>query len=161
MVDQEREEQKAQYLRAIFDAIPIPAFIVDSDVRIRDLNTAAEQFLGPDPATALYCRGGEALGCIHSEPHGCGQADPCKSCVIRDSVRKAVKGRSTCREMHLAELRTQAGTIQVDLLVTASLLPYTDTPSALLILEDVTEILERHGYKPKRSRRKPVASGHG
>src|ERR1051325_2462394 len=95
---QEKQEQKAQYLRAIFDTIPLPTFIVDADVRIQDFNTAAEQFLGPEPAAALYRRGGEALHCIHSEVSGCGKAEVCRDCIIRNGVSKAMTGRSTCRE---------------------------------------------------------------
>ena len=58
MACREKDEQKAQYLRAIFDAIPLPTFIVDSDVRIEDYNTAAEPFLGDEPAVTLHRRGG-------------------------------------------------------------------------------------------------------
>jgi PAS domain-containing protein len=141
---QVRGELQAQYLRAIFDAIPLPAFIVDADVRIQDFNTAAEQFLGAEPASALYRRGGEAFHCIHAEMDGCGRSKPCRDCVIRRSVNGAMTGRATCRELHQAELRTRQGTAAIDLLVTASLLPYTEPPHALVILEDLGETTRIH-----------------
>src|SRR5579862_9494095 len=122
MTCQELQERKAQYLRAIFDAIPLPAFIVDGDVRIHDFNTAAEPLLGSEPATALHLRGGEAIHCIHSEPNGCGHGAICKHCVIRASVSRAMEARSTCRERHCAELRTSAGRRPIKLLITATLL---------------------------------------
>ena len=59
-------------------------------------------------------------------------------------------GRSTCRRLHRAEVRTRAGTVSIDLLVTASLLPYAEPPRALLILEDVTEIIRLRGSKTRR-----------
>ena len=158
MVSQEKEEQKAQYLRTIFDTIPLPTFIVDGDVRIQDFNTAAERFLGPDPAATLYRRGGEALHCIHADADGCGRGEACKDCMIRKSISDAMTGRSTCRKIHRTELRTHTGTVSIDLLVTASLLPYAEPPRALLILEDVTEIIRLHGSKARRrkqSERKP------
>jgi PAS domain-containing protein len=136
------DEQKAQYLRAIFDTIPQPTFIVDEDVGIRDFNTAAEQFLGDNPAAALQRPGGEAFHCIHADRYGCGKAEPCKDCVIRNSVRKAMQGATTCRELHRAELRTGATTVPITLLVTASLLPYTESPRVLLILENVSSLLK-------------------
>ncbi len=159
MTNQDIAEQKAQYLRAVFDAIPLPAFIVDSDVRIQDFNIAAERFLGPEPAAGLWRRGGEAFRCIHSEENGCGHSAPCGDCVIRNSVSEAMKGRSTCRAIHQAEVRTQSGTARVELLVTVNLLPYTDSPQALLILEDVSEILRLHKPKargPRKAGRKPI-----
>jgi len=140
MSGQEKEEQKAQYLRAIFDTVPLPAFIVDSDLRIHDFNTAAEPFLGAEPASALYRRSGEALRCLQGEPAGCGKGKECKDCAVRNGVTRAITGGTTYRELHRAELRAQTGTRTLDLLVTASLLPYTPQPQALLILEDITEI---------------------
>jgi PAS domain-containing protein len=133
---EERDEQRIQYLRAIFDAFPVPAFIVDDDVKIHDFNTAAEGLLGPEPAMALHRRGGEVLHCIHSEMQGCGKAEHCRDCVVRNSINKAFATESTCREVHEAELRTPNGVQTIQLLVTASLLPYTEQPRALLILEE-------------------------
>lgn len=136
---EERDEQRTQYLRAIFDAFPVPAFIVDDDVKIHDFNTAAEALLGPEPAMSLYRRGGEVLHCIHAEKEGCGKAEFCRDCVIRNGVSKAFSTQATHRELHQAELRTEKGVAAIELLVTVSLLPYTEEPRALLILEDATE----------------------
>jgi PAS domain-containing protein len=137
-----------RFLRTVFDAIPLPTFIVDDDVRIQDYNTAAAQLLGPEPELALHHRGGDALHCIHSTAKGCGQSEPCKDCVVRNSVNHAFAGLGTHRQMHKAELRTQGGTVPVDLLVTTTLLPDTDPPRALLILEDVSELLTLRGLIP-------------
>jgi PAS domain-containing protein len=145
---EERDEQRAQYLRAIFDAFPVPAFIVDDDVKIHDFNTAAEVLLGPEPAIALFRRGGEALHCIHSEVNGCGKAEPCQSCVIRTSVQKAISTQATLREFHPAELRTTKGVANINLLVTTQLLPYTEEPRVLVILEEATGKLRRQ-HKPR------------
>jgi PAS domain-containing protein len=139
MEDQERTERMVQYLRAIFDTYPHPAFVVDADVQIQDFNTAAEAYLGPEPSLSLHRRGGEALHCIHSEPNGCGKAEPCKDCIIRNSINQALNGKATHRELHRAEVRNSKGGCAIDLLVTASLLPYAQPPRILLILEDVSE----------------------
>jgi len=129
------QQQRAQYLRAIFDGIPLPSFIVDSDVRIQDLNTAAEEFLGGEPGAALHCRGGDAFRCLHAQPNGCGRSEACQECVIRNSVASALRGMNKVREPHQANLSTEAGVASLNLLVTASLLPYTEPAQALLILE--------------------------
>ena len=146
----EKDEQHAQQRRAIFDTIPLPAFIVDEDVRILDFNTAAAPMLGADPAAALYRRGGEVLHCLHSETAGCGRAKPCQDCVIRRSVNRAMMGVATCQELHEAELRGSQGIVSISLRVTASLLPYTATPQVLLILETATETATSHGASARR-----------
>jgi PAS domain-containing protein len=135
---QERDEFRLQYSRAIFDGIPLPAFIMDQNVVIQDFNTAAELFLGPEPTWALCRRGGEALHCIHSEVNGCGRAEPCEDCVIRRSVASAIAGRNTWRESYKARLRNGERSASVQVRVTASLLPYTEEPRVLVVLEIVT-----------------------
>jgi PAS domain-containing protein len=154
MRNREMEEQNAQYLRAIFDAFPHPAFIVDADVQIQDFNTAAEQLLGPEPALALYRRGGEALHCIHAEMKGCGKAALCEDCVIRNSVNRALTGKTAHRELHKAELRTPKGKRAIDLLVTSSLLPYAQPPRVLLVLEDLSAFIKltKSGRSPQQGR---------
>ncbi len=140
--------EKERYLRAIFDAMPLPAFIVDADVRIQDCNRAAAQLLGPQPLLALHRRGGDALHCLHAEANGCGGSEHCQDCVIRNSVKQALTGGDTHRQMHKAELRAQGRTVVIDLLVTTTPLPDSEPARALLILEDVSELLTLRGLIP-------------
>ena len=135
MCCQEKDEQRAQYTRTIFDAIPVPALVVDEDVVIHDLNAAAEEFLGPEAPAALYRRGGEAMHCLRAEPGGCGRAAACADCLIRQSVAQALAGRDTTRQGHRITVRREGESLPVNLLVTASLLPYTEPPRVLVILE--------------------------
>jgi PAS domain-containing protein len=136
-----REEERALYLRAIFDGIPTPLFLVDEDVRIQDFNAAAEEFLGSESATALDELCGEVFHCINSEEHGCGKGESCHACVIRNSVKSAAAGKATHRKRHVAELRTPNRTVTQELLISATLLPYTETPRVLLVLEDISRIV--------------------
>jgi PAS domain-containing protein len=135
-----REEERSQYLRAIFDGIPMPIFIVDEDVRIQDFNTAAEEFLGPQSALALQGQCGEVFHCANAEEYGCGKAEPCRACAIRNSVKKATAGEMTHRKMHVAKLRTLTRTFNQEVLISATLLPYTEAPRVLLVLEDISRI---------------------
>ena len=139
------EPNKRDYLRAIFDAIPLPAFIVDEDVRILDYNVAGGKLLGPEANLALHRRGGDALHCIHSTSKGCGQSEPCEDCVIRNSVKRVFAGGGTHRQTHKAELRSGGNTVIIDLLVTTTRLPDPDARGALLILENVSELLTLRG----------------
>jgi len=133
---QKVDEPKTQYWRAVFDAVPLACFVVDEDVRILDFNVTAGKLLGTAPKSSLRRRGGEVLHCLYAEPAGCGKARPCKNCIIRNSVQAAVEGRNIQREPYQAELRGSRGVVAVNLLVTASRLPGTETPQVLLALEN-------------------------
>ncbi|HEY5909948.1 MAG TPA: PAS domain-containing protein [Verrucomicrobiae bacterium] len=148
MRDEQKEAQTRQYMRPVFDAIPLPMFIVDSDVRILDKNAAADQVLGFDPETALYQRGGDALNCIHAQAKGCGQSGPCRQCVIRTSVKQALEGQKTHRRLHQAELHHQEETVVIDLLVTTTPLMGGEVPQVLIILEDISELVTLRGLIP-------------
>ncbi|MFO1498324.1 MAG: PAS domain-containing protein [Verrucomicrobiota bacterium] len=151
MASSERDEQRAQYLRVIFDTIPMPALIVDADICIHDFNSAAEALLGDEPPTALRQRSGEAIHCVHAKRCGCGLSDACGHCGIRKSVSDALSGHGTWREPHQAILCGPNGTVSRDWLITANLLPYTHPPKALLILEDITVPIQHR----QRRRRQP------
>ena len=136
---EETGQEKETFWRAIFDALPLPAFIVDEDVHILDFNAEAEKLLGPSPKSSLWRRGGEVLNCVYAERVGCGQSKPCKNCIIRNSVKDAIGGLDTHRKFFQAELRGSRGATTLNLFVTAHRLPDTATPQALLILENVME----------------------
>jgi hypothetical protein len=147
--EQREDSAKAQYLRTIFDTSPIPTFIVDDDVRIQDCNRAATQLIGRGVKLALHHRGGDVLHCVNAEAHGCGHAEPCKNCVIRNSVTQSIDGLATHRQTQKAELRApDGGVASVDLLITTSRLPDTESRRVLLILEDVSEVNTLRGLVP-------------
>jgi hypothetical protein len=148
MCSGQNDLEKQRYWRSIFDTIPLPTFVVDEDVRIQDYNTAAALLLGPEPELALHSLGGEALHCFQAEAKGCGRSEPCRDCVIRNSVRIAISGKVTHRETHRVELLSQGKTVVIDLLVTATPLPDAAGPRVLLLLEDISELLTLRGLLP-------------
>ena len=85
--------------RMLFEAMPIPVFVVDEDVRILECNTSAARLLGRNKRFLIGKRCGEALNCIHAleAPGGCGHSPDCGKCVVRKSVRAALRGRSVVR----------------------------------------------------------------
>jgi len=142
-----QDEPQARFGRAVFDAVPLAAFMVDGDVRILEFNAAAEAFLGFAPRASLRRRGGEVFHCVHAGPNGCGKSKACQNCLIRTSVKAAINGKDIRRKFGQVELRGSRGAVPVSLLVTASLLPDTQTPQVLLILENVAEtvrLCKRH-----------------
>src|SRR5512144_1585629 len=95
--------------RVLFDAMPMPVFVVDRDVSILEYNAAAAELLGWDKQTILGRRDGDVLHCVHASeaPGGCGQAPACADCVIRTSVRAASKGQTVTRRPVRLELENK------------------------------------------------------
>jgi PAS domain-containing protein len=123
--------------RMLFDAMPMPVFVVDEDVRILECNTAAARLLGKSKPSLIGKRCGEALNCIHAleAPEGCGHSPDCGECVVRKSVRAAARGRSVVR--HEAEMKfgRNGKRTKANLGVTCQPFTYERRTFILLILE--------------------------
>jgi len=141
---------KAGFLREIFDAIPAMLLIVDDDVRILHVNAAASSGLGLDIREVHRKRGGEVLHCIHSMdvPEGCGRAPACTDCVIRNSVRMAVRGGKTFRKGTRMEFGTGAMMKELHLLVSAAPFLHEEKRYVLLTIENVSELIQLKSLLP-------------
>ena len=138
------------YSRAILDAVPLPIFVVDKDVRIVDCNVTAAKMLGPDPELIIRRQGGEVLHCVHSKGVGesCGCGPECNDCVVRNAVQAAYLGQSITREKTRMEFVTGSEVKAADLLVTCHPFTYAGRRLALLILEDVSELMALRSLLP-------------
>lgn len=127
--------------RALLNALPVWAFVVDAEVRVRDLNDAAAAVFARD-ATVLDRREGEVLHCLHAldAPGGCGQGPFCPQCVIRNAVRESLRGGQVGRRRAKVTLVSAGLKRNYDLLVSASPMTWGAEPLSLLILEDVSEL---------------------
>jgi PAS domain-containing protein len=131
----------AQYSQ-LFNAIPVPMFIVDNDIRILDSNAAADSAFGITQGAIRTQSGGELLGCLHLQDvaEGCGKGPACKSCVIRNSVSSCLDAVTTTQQRMKLELQPGAKKADLDLLISASPLPEAGENAVLLIVEDITAI---------------------
>ena len=131
-------------LRRIFDAIPMLVFIVDSDVRVHHLNSAATDRLGVSKEYVYKKRGGEVLHCIHATEveEGCGWSEACPHCVVRNSVKQALDGKSVQRQYTRMELQKNGGTTEVHLLISTAPFSHEGGDYAILTIEDVTDLKE-------------------
>jgi len=124
--------------------MPSPVLIVDEEVQIHEYNSAAAAFLSDKNTEVLRKRGGEALHCMHhyDAVEGCGRAAACADCVIRNSVTKAFQGGSIVRSRQKMELIREGKVLEIHVLVTASPFLFHDTRYAILVLEDISELVE-------------------
>jgi len=135
-------EPKPNYMldRTILSALPIPAFVVDHDVQIVDMNSAAAQLCDQDSNAAHKSRGGDALHCLHSTevPDRCGRAPLCQQCVIRNSVMMSLRGQSVNRARMSMDFLPESGQKTRELLISTSPIQASSERLALLIIEDIT-----------------------
>ncbi|MGO8742164.1 MAG: PAS domain-containing protein [Limisphaerales bacterium] len=123
--------------RMLFDAMPMPVFVVDEDVRILECNAAAAKLLGKSKQFLVGKRCGEALNCIHARevPEGCGRSPDCGGCVVRKSVRAASQGRSVIRQEAKMQFGHNGSRTKANLRVTCQPFTYERRTFILLILE--------------------------
>ncbi|MGO9310930.1 MAG: PAS domain-containing protein [Spirochaetia bacterium] len=151
------------FYRAIFDAIPSPLFVVDDDVRIVAFNEAGAALLGDKPALTLNTRGGEALHCMHATETigGCGASEACKTCVVRTSVRLTCRDGVVVRRPQRMQLVGSQGARDIYLLITTNPLPGIDRPLAVLMFQDIGELVSTQGLVPICMHCRQVRDGPG
>jgi len=113
-------------------------------LRILDANKEAVQaFIGEDSdfLTVKLC--GDLLQCMNAveSEHECGQTDFCPDCVVRNSVNAALKGFTVYRKRYKMRLLRNQTAEQIHLLITASPFPKDDKSLALVVFEDITELV--------------------
>ena len=126
----------------IFNEIPMIIFIVDSDVKIQFLNSEAKKVV--DQKTEIFDkRGGDVLKCVYSTKHekGCGHAEECKSCLIRNSVYQAVEGQKTFRQQTALKLRSDEKEVLFHALITTAPFVFNDKDFFILMIENVNDIM--------------------
>ena len=142
--------KKGDLIERILEAIPLPIFVVDEDVRIFWSNQSAAPLLGMEPRLAYQRRCGEVFHCVHAleSNEGCGQTEFCKACPIRNSVRQSINGQRVVRRKNMLRVRGKDRVEEINMLVTTAPFAYQDESLVLLILEDINELLELKGIVP-------------
>jgi len=145
-------------LAAVLDAIPSPLLVVDEDVRIIGFNQAASGLLGQNPELIIRRRAGEVLHCLHATetPQGCGRAEFCKDCPVRNSVTASLCGQRVVRQRARMELLRNGDVTPIYLLVTTAPFSHQGNPLVLVILEDISELMELKNILPICSRCKKI-----
>ena len=131
-----------RFLKTLFDSIPCGVLIVDRDRRIQAVNNVMERTFGISSVEVIDKRGGEALTCIHASesPKGCGFADECQNCQVRNTALKALADEQIHRKKANLQLLTNGKTIDLVLLVSAAPLYHEGARLAIIMLEDITEL---------------------
>ena len=127
--------------RVIFDAMPIPVLVVDRNLRVLEYNEAAAQLFGSDQPAISNRAGGEVWQCIHAtgSSQGCGHGPTCRTCVIRDSIEAAARGRRVIRKKTGLDLIRNGRPTRIDLRVSCQPFTYEKNNLVLLVLEGLND----------------------
>ena len=133
-----------ELLGIILDAIPASIFMVDRDIKVLGVNRKAMHMLSQDPESVIRVRAGAVLHCIHSTetPGGCGTSESCRECLVRAAVNKSFSANQVVRQKAQMELVQEEGISEVSLLITTTPFEFQKRIFVLLILEDITELME-------------------
>ena len=142
--------KKGDFIESILDAIPLPIFVVDEDVRIFWSNQSAAPLLDREPDLVFLRRCGEVIHCQHAleSTDGCGRTEFCKDCPIRNSVQQSIQGQRVVRKKNTMRMMGKDQVVEINLLVTTAPFAYQDESLVLLILEDISELMELKSIVP-------------
>jgi len=145
----------------VLNAIPAPIFIVDRDATVHALNSAARKFVGPEADRSLHRRCGEVLGCMnqHAKPERCGETERCEDCVLRQSLAVLEGGSSLVREKVDMELARGSECEPVVFWVTTSAIELDGEQRALIVLEDISELVQLRELVPICASCKKIRTG--
>jgi hypothetical protein len=135
---------------AILDAMPVPLFLVDRDVRLLWGNASARKNIATFRSCVDPKRSGEVLRCLNhtADSQGCGHSPACQKCVVRNAVRAAFEGRTVSQSKTTMQLRHEDGTKDFHLLVTAAPVTHGGADVVMLVLQDVSELIQLRSLIP-------------
>jgi hypothetical protein len=136
---------KDDFLKTVCSIMPVPVFVTDDDVNVIFANPMSRKILNLGGEDITGRRGGEVLVCLNALEKGCGKSEFCSSCIIRNSVNEAIKGKETLRKKTKMKVLRNGEMEQIYLLVTASPFEYENRKLALLILENINELIQLRG----------------
>jgi len=141
----------------VYDALPLPSFVVDRDFNIVDFNLAGARLLDRVPFAVLRLRGGGELQCIHSIETADGDAaEPCQECIVKNFVRAVFSQTQARRDIGQLRLVNEGKAGDMQFLITVAPISGEPEPLALLVLDDAAELSALR--QSKRPRASPASS---
>ncbi|MFH0880389.1 MAG: PAS domain-containing protein, partial [Lentisphaerota bacterium] len=151
---------KEAFYKMMLNAMPAPVFVVDQDVRIIDSNEAAAGFTGTEAGAILHGPAGGVLHCLNAVWNAgtCGASAACKNCIIRRSTQESFLGQKVVRRKTDMLLEKSDGFAKLSFWVTTSPFEHEGQRYVLLILEDISELIELREVLPICSHCKKIRS---
>jgi hypothetical protein len=134
----------------MLNAIPSPVLLIDGDLSIVAANSAAIKLSGDAPESILRKQSGDAFYCLQakSNPKGCTHGNSCDSCLLQGAMKKALAGDKVQRARAKLEVVKQGKVQEFFALVTTNPLSINKKRYCLMIIEDISELVELQGILP-------------
>ncbi|MHB0998570.1 MAG: diguanylate cyclase domain-containing protein [Armatimonadota bacterium] len=107
ITDRVRAEDELQNekdnLAAIFKSSPVGMLLLDEETMIVDANSVIATMVSRNLSEVINQRGGGGLGCVHSLEHadGCGFAQACPECTLRQGITQVLKSGVSIRGVEI------------------------------------------------------------
>ncbi|MFW6044311.1 MAG: response regulator, partial [Planctomycetota bacterium] len=135
-------QQEQKKLQKILDNAPVPMFILDADLRIREANEAAARLANRSKQSMKDAQPGEGLCCLHAikVSGGCGFSEHCPDCPVRNHCEKLLREGGEVRN-HEARLVTYREGEEQELFLSLNAVPLEldGARNILLSAVDITE----------------------
>ena len=142
ILSEQAVQDKNAELNAIIQSSPYVMILVDSNRRVRRINSAGTTFAGDNPENLYGLYAGEALRCIHAldDPQGCGFGTACQHCPVREIVLSTLDSQRHHEDVEadMTFLRGD-GEDSRSFLVHTTPLEISGEQMALVVFDDVTE----------------------
>lgn len=134
----------------LIDAIAVPIFIVEDDLKVLAVNSAARDMFGLSKEVFYRQRGGDVLHCLqaHDAPEGCGSHKLCATCVIRNSVTASLKDSMASRRYMRLRRKVDSGLQDRELRISSRPLPNAGPNVVVLTVEDAGELTQLRDILP-------------
>ncbi len=139
---QAKLEDSRRELSALVDSAPFTFMMVDTERRVRKINSFGSTFAGKSPRDLYGTHPGDALRCIYAlqNPKGCGFGSSCKYCTIRNTVLDSIKtGQSYENIEAQLSVHSPEGTQNRTVLLSTTPVQISGELRVLLIMGDITE----------------------
>ena len=136
-----------ELIDGIFDTAPLMIMVVDEERRIQTLNKASLEFTTRSRRDLVGLRCGIAFECDNSKENeqGCGFSIRCKECNVWGTVLRTIKDGVKLQRVEavIPSYYGRAGR-DLDLLISSAPIWSFGKRLALVCVEDITELRERH-----------------
>ncbi|MGI6685307.1 MAG: histidine kinase [Bacillota bacterium] len=139
-----------KFFSILFEAIPAVTLIVNSLGRVRAINSVTIEKFNVSKKEAYLMKSGKVFNCINTkeDPEACGTKKTCEECIIRNTATSAIQGNHIKRAKGKLVVELDNELMELHLLVSASPLKYNNEQFAIVILEDISNIVELQGLLP-------------
>lgn len=135
-------ERERNNLQAIFDTVQVGMLLINEKTEIARVNQVAAQLVGKNISKMLSQQPGDGLCCIHavSITQGCGNAEVCPECPIRNSLEFVLRTGEEIRGTEIAQhLIIDGQETQFYFLMSAAPLFLNDEKHVLLTISDISD----------------------